>query len=323
MKCLAPAATCLLALALCPAQAALRLCNRTSYVIYAATGVVDAGGTDVKGWTRVVPGACAVAIDGDLAAQGYLVFARSSRAHTGAPRAWSGPATLCIKDRDFRLHLVPGAPRCSGDAYETGFAPIATHHMRSWTTTFREAPDLPSMPAAERAGLKRLLGDLGIRNLANDKAVDAALAQLRGRARLPQTADASALFGALETDAMRNVAPAGYTVCNDTAKPVYAAVAQTKGAGFVSRGWWTVGAGSCSQVIADSVAGAPVWLRVERAQGAALVAGSMTFCVTNIAFEVQGRERCAARGLVESGFAETNVNRAAGYAAHVTPNGLK
>jgi uncharacterized membrane protein len=314
----------ILALALSPASASLSLCNRTSYVIYAATAQASASGIDIKGWTRVVPGACGTAIAGDLAAQAYYLFARSARSHDGATRAWNGTTTLCAQDRDFRLHLPVGSPRCGDqNAYELGFVPLSTHHMRSWTTTLRETPDLPSMAAAERAGLKRLLGDVGYRDLSNDKAIDASLAQFRKRTHLPDKADMSAVFNALETEAMRSAAPAGYTVCNDTGKAVYAAVGMKKGNVYVSRGWWTVAGGSCAQVMTDTLAGLPLWLRVEREKGAPIVAGAMTFCVTNIEFEIQGRERCMQRGLTEAGFAETNVKRQPGYTAHVTTGGLR
>ena len=310
-------------LALSPAQASLHLCNRTSYVIYAATAATTANGTDVKGWARVAPGACEVAIQGDLIAQSYYLYARSARAHSGAPRAWNGQTNLCVKDRDFALRLPPGIPRCTAiDTYELPFAVIETHHMRSWTATLRESPDLASMAAAERAGVKRLLGDIGVRNLANDTAMDSAVAQFRKRARLQDKAGTAALFNALETEAMKTAVPVGYTICNDTDKPAFAALGQKKANAFVSRGWWTVAGGTCSQVVTESVSGTPVYLRVEKHGGVPLVAGSMTLCVTNIEFEIQGRERCAQRGLAEAGFAETNGNGQSGYTAHITASGL-
>jgi uncharacterized membrane protein len=310
-------------LVLSPAEASLRLCNRTSYVIYTATAATTVSGTDVKGWTRVTPGACEVEIQGDLIAQAYYLYARSARAHSGAPRAWSGQTNLCVKDRDFSLRLPLGVPRCTApDTYELPFAAIQTHHMRSWTMTLRETPDLASMPAAERAGLKRLLGDVGVRNLSDDKAMDLAVTQFRKRTRLQDKSGPTALFNALETEAMKTAVPVGYTICNDTDKPVFAALGQKKAKAFFSSGWWTVAGGTCSQVMTESLSGAPVYLRVERRGGVPLVAGSMTFCVTNIEFEIQGRERCVKRGLAEAGFVETNVSGQPGYTAHITGSGL-
>lgn len=313
-----------LTLVLSPADAALSVCNRTSFVVYTATAAFGSGGIDVKGWTRVVPGGCAVALAGDLSAPAYYVFARSSRAHSGSPRAWGGSINLCVKDRDFSIHFPPGVVQCTdADSSSAGFAPLQTHHMRSWTTTLREVPDFSSPGAAQRAGFKRLLFDIGTANLKDDKAVDAALAQFRARARLPATADAAAMFGALETEAMKSAVPLGYTLCNDTPKPVYAAMGQKKGPVFISRGWWTVAGGTCAPLITESVADSSIWLRVERGGAAPLVQGNMKFCVTNIEFEVQGRERCTQRGLTEAGFAETNTGRKQGYTAHVTASGLR
>jgi uncharacterized membrane protein len=317
----AAAATAVLLLCM-PAQAALNLCNRTSYVIYAATAAQTANEISVKGWTRLVPGTCTTAIAGDLTAQAYYLYARSSRAHAGPPRDWSGGTVLCAKDKDFVLRLPAGIARCTADSYELSFASLATHSMRSWTTTFRETPDLPSPDAAQRAGLKRLLADIGMRNLNSDKAADAALAQFRKRIRLMNSAPAGAVFDALETEAMKSAVPAGYTLCNDTAKPVWVALGQKKGTLYSARGWWTVTGGTCAQLVTNSITGSPVYLRVEKAKGVPLVSGSEAFCVTNIEFEVQGRGRCAQRGLVEAGFVPTNARGAPGFTAHVTERGL-
>lgn len=306
------------ALVLSPARAALTLCNRTSYVIYAATGELSGANIATKGWTRIVPGGCEDAVKSDLNAQAYYLYAKSSRAHSGAPRAWDGQVNLCVRDNSFALQLPFGA-RCPADGYELGFSQIDTHHMRTWTATFREQPDLPSMQAAERAGLKRLLSDNAIKTF-TDKQAGGALAAFAKKMRLAQ--GAPALFNALETEAMKTAVPAGYTVCNDTDKPFWAAVGLQRGATFLSRGWWTVAGGSCSHLITDSIQGARIWLRVERDKGNPLVSGPMAFCVTNIEFEIQGRDNCVKRGLAAAGFVETNLRGALGFSAHVTGNGL-
>jgi uncharacterized membrane protein len=305
------------------AHASLKLCNRTSYVIYATTAVSVGNDNTVQGWTRIAPGACRVAINGDLAASAYYVYARTSAAHLGASRAWAGAANFCTKDSDFSLHQSTPSTYCpSADMSELPFASIATHHMRSWTTTFRETPDFDSMKSAERAGLKRLLRDNGAGDIGSDKATDAALAALRKRFRLSDKIGMDGVFDALETEAMKTAAPAGYAVCNETDKAFWAALGQKKGAAWVSRGWWLVAPGSCAKTITDSVVGSKIYLRVEKSKGLELVSGPAKFCVTNIEFEIQGRERCTARGLIEAGFAETNEKGASGFAAHVSSAGL-
>jgi uncharacterized membrane protein len=312
-------------LSMSAAHASLRLCNRTSYILYAATTAADTNGALVQGWTRIVAGSCRIAIKGDLAAPSYFVYARTSQAHSGVPRAWDGAVNFCVKDTNFSQHLPLFTGRCPAlDMFDLPFVTIATHHMRSWTTTFQETPDFNSMKDAERAGLKRLLSDAGVKfeGAGSDKAVEEALAHFRKRMRLSDKADTADLLDALETEAMKTAAPIGYTVCNDTDKPMWAAIGQTKDARFVSRGWWMVATGSCAKTVTGSVANQKIYLRVEKAKNIALVSGQEKFCVTNIEFEIQGRERCAARGLTEVGFAETNNKGAAGFVAHVSADGL-
>lgn len=304
-----------------PAQAGLNACNRTSYVLYAAVAALKTPNLILRGWTRILPGACTDVLHGDLSAEAYYLTARSSRAHSGVPRAWSGPTAFCVKDKDFSLQLPFGA-RCPADGFELGFAQLDTHHMRAMTTTLRETPDQPSMSAAERAGLRRLLSDSGARVIGDDKALDAALQAFRRRVHLAANAPNTALFDALETEAMKSAVPAGYTLCNDTKADFGAAIGQKTGSAFVSRGWWTVASGSCSHLITDPIQGQKIWLRVERGKGPPLVGGTNGFCVTTIEFDIQGRENCAKRGLTEAGFAETNTKGAPGFIAHIAGNGL-
>ena len=56
--------------------------------------------------------------------------------------------------------------------------------------------------------------------------------------------------------------------------------------------------------------------------GVPIVYGTAKFCTTNVEFDIQGREDCKSRGLVETGFAETNVKGSAGFTAHVSEHGL-
>jgi uncharacterized membrane protein len=310
-------------IAVVPARASLRLCDSTSYVLYAATAVGAADGVTVKGWTRIVPGACTIALQGDLVASAYYLYARTSQAYSGPAHAWAGTVDFCTKSDDFSLHVPFASPNCATpDMTALPFAAFSTHHMRSWTLTFREEPDFATMKDAEHAGLKRLLGDDGAANLRNDKDIDAALAQFEKRLHLSAKSGTEGLFDALETEALRNAAPIGYTVCNDTEKPVFAALGEVDTKGFVSRGWWMVAAASCAKTITDSIVGRKIYLRVERPKSMALVQGPMTFCVTDIEFEIHGREHCAARGLREAGFLATNTDGAAGFAAHISDKGV-
>jgi uncharacterized membrane protein len=301
-----------------PANAALRLCNRTSYVVYAAVASADGANVSIQGWTRIVPGACQVPIKGDLVAPQYFVYARSSLAHTGPGRAWGGASSLCVKDADFALRLSVGKPRCpDDDSFMRPFASLNTHHMRSWTLTFNAAPPEPGRAAAEKDGWDRLLRD-------NDLAPGDArgLEALRKRLHIAAGTSRAQLFDALETEALKNAAPAGYTVCNDGAALVLVALGQRAGTIWRARGWWKISAGSCAKTLDTAPGSGKIYLLAEKQSGAVLVGGTDKFCITSVEFDIQGRDACAARGLITAGFAVSDTRGAAGYVVHIGDHGL-
>ena len=310
-----------------PAAASMKVCNRTSYVLYTATANDAHTGINSQGWTRVAPGACRVVLPTDLSAPAYYIYARSSQAHSGPARAWGGDKQICVKDTNFATQKAFTARQClSDDFYEIPFAPVDTHHLRNWTMTFSETPLLATLQQAQAAGFKRLLRDLGYRIDAldgkPDKAADAALADFRKRLRIAANASIDDLFDALETEALKTAAPAGYSVCNDTAKAVAAALGQKQGAVWMAHGWWKIGAGSCAKLVADLSGIDSLYLFVQRVNGPALVTGKEKFCVTDIQFDIQGRMNCAKRGLTEAGFLETKVRGLPGFSARVGEQGL-
>ncbi len=310
-----------------PSHAALTLCNRTSYVLYAATGTAADGGVAVQGWTRVTPGLCQTVVPGDLTATAYYLYARSSQAHSGAGRAWGGNVQICVKDTNFaNRDTVNPLHSQSDDFFELPFAAVDTHRLKSWTATFSETPQLASLPQAQLAGFKRFLRDAGYRiasiDAAPDKGADAALADFRRKLKLAPTATVADVFDALETEALKSATPAGYAVCNDTAKSVAAATGQKLRDDWISHGWWKIAAGSCAKVMADLSGIDSVFLLVQKIGGPLLVSGPNKFCVADIEFDIQGRGRCPSRGLTELGFAETRVKGLSGFAAHVGETGL-
>ena len=308
-------------------SAQLKLCNRTSYILYAATGYAQGVDAVTQGWTRIVPGTCQFAIKTRLNAHGYFVYARTSLGHAGAMRAWGGSQNLCVKDADFAMTAPLAALRCpTDDTFDRPFAGVDTHRAKSWAMTFDETPSFASMKEAEAAGLKRLLKDQGAKigaiDAKPDKASDAALAAFRKRMNMAAAATASDLFDALETEALKTTAPSGYAICDDSDKPIWVALGENKSGKFVSRGWWKIAAGGCAKAINEPLNSDRIWLLAQTPGGVPIVYGPNKFCTTNVEFEIQGRENCARRGLVESGFAETKVKGMSGFTAHVSDKGL-
>jgi len=320
-----------------PAHASLTLCNRTSYILYAATSAIQSPGSDTKGWTRIVPGECEIARKEPLTAESYLVHARSSIAHSGLSRAWGGAYPVCVKDANFAVRQQVTPLTCSAeDSFALPFAALNNRGKSVWTMNFDEQPVM-SLSEAQLAGVKRLLLDNGYKisriDGKPDKATGAALVDFRKRMRLDANEGNAALFTALEQEARKKIAPAGYTVCNETREPLLVALGR-KEAGAqaspgkppfesVSHGWWTVGPGSCAKTITTQLKTDTVYLLAQKKNGAPLVGGPERFCITSVAFEIRGSQNCAARALAEAGFAPTPTRGLAGYVARIGPAGLK
>jgi uncharacterized membrane protein len=314
------------ALALCsaPASAAITVCNQTSYVLYTALGTQQGSQSLTQGWTRIAPGDCIAPRSQPQSAAFYFLAARSSKAHSGAAHVWGGALRYCVKDVDFNLRTPLGAQACSADdAFLMPFAPVDTHGKPSWTTTLTETAQINSLDMARAAGIARLLGDNGyvIGPHAN-KTYAEALNKFRARMKLPDKASVDDLFDALETEALKVAAPAGYSICNDSDGDIWAAIGLMQGKDWVSRGWWHVAAGACAKAITAPLATDKIFLLAERSGRGLLVTGVEKFCYTDIEFEAHGRGKCASHGLGEAGFAATNTKGVTGYAAHIGDKGL-
>ncbi len=311
-----------------PAHAALTLCNRTSYILYAATSAIQSPRSETSGWTRIAPGDCQLARKEPLTAESYLVHARSSIAHSGPARAWGGSYPVCVKDGNFTIKQAVTQPVCTADdTFALPFAPLDNRGHATWTMNFDEQPGLGSLSAAQLAGVKRLLKDVGYRVAAidgkPDKTTGAALSDFRNKMHFPPTAGNVELFNTLEAEAERTNAPAGYTVCNNAHEPLLLAIAQNDGGKAVSRGWWTAQPGSCARLTTAPLNSDAVYLLAQRKAGGSLVSGAQRFCTTPQAFEIQGTGNCAKRGYAEAGFAATQTRGRQGFVAHIAANGLK
>ena len=305
-----------------PAQASLQVCNRTSYVLYAAEGWTVGGDNFTQGWTRVVPGGCATPIKGMLTASNYFLYARSSQAHGGAARAWGGSVQLCAKDANFSLKTPAASPSCSsGDAFTMPFAPIDTHRMQSWTATLTESPAIATDDAARVAGVERLLRDNGYKFVNAGQRNDA-LNRFRTKLKIASRATTADLFDALETEALKASAPAGYSICNDTAGEVWTALAFRSGKDSLAAGWWKIQAGACAHALTQPLTLDKVYIHAEGHNKPNLVSGPDKFCTTNITFQVTKTGDCAKRGLSDTGFAATNTKGRSGYTAHIGEKGL-
>jgi len=309
-----------------PASASLNLCNRTSYVLYAAVAYAAKPDMVTQGWTRIAPGSCVQAISKPLKSPPYYIYAQSSRSHSGPSRAWGGSTQLCVEHGDFTLR-APALGRCTeDDAFEVPFSEIATKRKSDFTETLTEQPSIATLEQARMVGLQRLLADndfkIGAIDGSDDKAREAALATFRRKTKLSRKAGDDDLFKALEKAAGDMAAPAGYSVCNSTAAPLWAAIGLKNDKDWISRGWWKVPPSNCATAITQPLSTDRVYLLADLPGKKPLLSGPAKFCVADIAFEIQGKDNCKARGMREAGFAQTNTKGHEGFVAHVGLHGL-
>jgi len=318
-------------LAAAPAQAALTLCNRTSYILYAATAAITTPQSQTAGWTRIVPGDCQVARKEALTAETYLVHARSSLAHSGPARAWGGSFPMCVRDANFTLNQTGAMAVCRTDgSFALPFAPLDTQGRTNWTMTLDEQPLLPSLMAAQLAGVKRLLRDNGRDpgpiDGSTSKLTGVALASFR-KSMKAERLDNAALFTLMENEARLTNAPTGYTVCNDSKAPIDVALATIpRGKSPLdkptSRGWWTVPGGACARLVTRPLAADSYHLFARRKDGAVVVGGKAMFCITSTAFEIAARGNCATAKHQGAGFVHTPTGGVVGFTVRIGEKGL-
>jgi uncharacterized membrane protein len=320
LRCILLAVAVLVATGL-PAHATLTLCNRTSYVLEAATSAFGDGVAEVKGWTRIAPGDCVAARPESLRGRAWFVHARSSIAHGGPARAWGGKHFFCVRNGNFALKWPAGKSTCPVDGdFPLGFASIDTKGRFNWTTTLDESPPLPTLQAAQLAGVKRLLRDNGYKvgplDGKPDKATGAALADFRKK--FAPEADNAKLIAVLEKRARLHAGPAGLTVCNDGKLPLRVALGKAGHSKKVARGWWTVTPDACAQLQTVPLGTDVVYLLARTRKGETVLSGPHGFCITDTAFEIQYEQaRCSDRGYRQAGFAKFEAHGSSGVVLHL------
>ena len=304
----------LVALAATPAHADYQLCNRTSYVLDGAIAFADADDWRSRGWVRLLPGDCGVALTGPIAGEEYFVFARSIEAHQGRTQYFSGNERFCTADGRFE---VRGRDQCAMRGYDANeFLPVQTVPGQDWVTTFSEGSDYTA-EQAQIAGAQRLLQDNGFKL----SRVDGIAARNTTRAveafqrLIGAPADGGIdrpLIELLIEGAEKEQAKAGLDFCNRTAHLVWTAIGYRTLDGEMSSGWIRIEPGQCRKAIKGKLTEREYFVYAEAVDehgaalpsdaGKAVWSGDVRFCTKPTRFEIRGRDRCTARGFDERAF---------------------
>jgi uncharacterized membrane protein len=301
-----------------PAQAQWTICNESTYIAEVAIAYPEGERRVTEGWTRIRPGECQVARRAALTPGLHHLYGRSSLAHRGGLREWSGTTPLCIDESDF---TIAGDAVCEELGFQTRFFLETQIDETSRRTALVDpnfenvnltGPTVPSNPAQLRiAGIQRLLTDAGY----YDRAIDGysglrttrAIERFVADQRLAATPSDFELIDRIEAAALQRADEAGLKLCNRAGTLVWTAVAQRREDSWESRGWWPLGPDECAKVLNEPLSQPAyyVYAALPDPDGEAdrpLSAADEPFCLAPTRFAILGREACARRGYREGRF---------------------
>jgi len=306
-------------LAAAPAEAKLEYCNRSSYLLDAASAHQVEEGFLVQGWFKVNPGECVTVIGEDLGEAEYYAFARTRAAHGASRRLTSGDRMLCIDVADFSFVSANG---CTGRGLQkVEFARIDTEGRRDWKAVFAESGSYDNK-RARTAGAQRLLREFGYEPGSVDGfsggRTTRAIKDFQKANGLPVNGQISDdLFAALEAAGEKRQRRTGFHFCNDTELLVWAAIGYRKSDEWRSSGWIRVPAGNCAPAITSTLDEPTYYAYAEAVTEGGDIAkrndvpmvwgGDRTFCTKPTRFFIRGRSNCAARGYDEVPFQEVTL----------------
>lgn len=301
------------------ARADLKLCNRMSYVVEAAIGIDDKAATATRGWLRIDPAQCRVAVQGTLSADRILFYARALSVYGASPVPQSGADTLCVAPENF---VIAAARQCRAGQTPAPFTeikptPTDDGNLVAYLAEDSEYDD----EQAKLAGIQRLLVIAGydaapIDGVDGPKTQSALAAFLKNRGLSADIVQAPNLFETM-IKAVQAPSSTGLTWCNDTPHKIMAAVGTDDGKTVVSRGWYRVEPGKClhpdvtgqpRQVFSFAEAvdaeGHPVKLKDKVLNWG----GATRLCTRESKFEITDQSDCGGRGLGATGFAAVDMS---------------
>jgi len=102
-------------------------------------------------------------------------------------------------------------------------------------------------------------------------------------------------------------AQADLRVCNSTQGFIGVAVGYPVTEGWVSEGWWHIGAASCKTVIEGGLSSRFYYLYAEDISGKGRWDGPIFMCGQTSKFQIEGLDNCFARGFQKFGFQEIDT----------------
>ncbi len=118
------------------------------------------------------------------------------------------------------------------------------------------------------------------------------------------------------------LARADFRVCNTTQQSVGVALGYRTLSGWVSEGWWVVPETGCKTLIEGPLSSRFYYLYAEGAQKKSNWSGSVTMCVQDSQFTIQGVHDCFPRGYQKAEFKEIDTGNQSSWMVQLTGESL-
>lgn len=135
-------------------------------------------------------------------------------------------------------------------------------------------------------------------------------------ASLRSLAVTAAMFGG----ALLSAAPAwaDLRICNNTTSRVGVALGYRDGQGWITEGWWNLGARACETILRGQLAARFYYVHAVDYDKGGEWTGRSTLCVRNREFTIRGIEDCLARGFDRAGFFEVDTGEQKSWTIQLT-----
>ncbi len=117
-------------------------------------------------------------------------------------------------------------------------------------------------------------------------------------------------------------AKADFRVCNNTQQSVGVALGYPTLAGWVSEGWWVLPEAGCKTLIEGPLSSRFYYFYAEGAQKKSNWSGSITMCVQDSQFTIQGVHDCFPRGYQKAEFKEIDTGNQTSWMIQLTDESL-
>ncbi|MET3559355.1 putative membrane protein [Bartonella japonica] len=117
-------------------------------------------------------------------------------------------------------------------------------------------------------------------------------------------------------------AKADFRVCNATQQSVGVALGYPTLSGWVSEGWWVVPVTECKTLIEGPLSSRFYYFYAEGSQKKGNWAGSVTMCVQDSQFTIQGVHDCFPRGYQKAEFKEIDTGNQTSWMVQLTDESL-